>query len=337
MIIQKLTSYDNGYTPGILSIYPKGIDDYSTLYEAKNNSSTKSTQYLPVNGQLLIVESTADFPSQGILKLKAPGYDGLSSELIYYNKKTANSFSELIRGFCSSKLNYWNSGTIVEAGVMAEHHNTIRDAVLNIEAYIGISDSTDETTLNGILKSQENKLLAPKSLFRGYPKFGTAPLTVNFHSFTNSNTARYFWDFGDGGFSFEKNPVHTYQTEGAFTVQLRTITSLGAQGYTTKTNYINIQNDYATPFVYTTPATGQSKQTSPLSPTIFQFVDQTRAEIVSRVWQFGDGTSIFQEDPQIHIVEHYYEQPGSYDASVLIELSGQRIIRVYLDETIKVE
>ena len=33
---------------------------------------------------------------------------------------------------------------------------------------------------------------------------------------TNANT--YFWDFGDGNTSTERNPIHTYQDDGEYVV-----------------------------------------------------------------------------------------------------------------------
>lgn len=43
--------------------------------------------------------------------------------------------------------------------------------------------------------------------------------TVTFKN-SSSNSTSYTWDFGDGGMSSEKDPVHTYATEGDYTVTL---------------------------------------------------------------------------------------------------------------------
>ena len=39
----KISSYDFGYLAGDLSVFPEAIDNYDTLYFAKNNSETKLT------------------------------------------------------------------------------------------------------------------------------------------------------------------------------------------------------------------------------------------------------------------------------------------------------
>jgi hypothetical protein len=338
MAVIRLSSTDSGYLLGDLSIYKNGIDTYETLFQATNNASTKLSQAISATSDVIVVEDTSKFPDSGILRIFKSDYVGLTSELVFYSSKTENSFYNLDRGFAGTKINEWKVGCKVEAGVMAEHHNSVRDALFNLESYLGAKPTTDTATLNGLLKQQESKIYAPKSLFRAFPRTGNFPLTVNFHTFTNSNTIRYFWDFGDGSpASFEKNPVHVYKTEGSYTITLRTITQLGAQGFTTKTNYIEVYNDYATPFVYATPTRGLSKKTADSigkSPTTFLFVDQTRAEVVSRLWQFGDGSSQFVTDPNQHTVTHQYENPapnGYYRPSILIELKGQKVITVFLN------
>jgi PKD repeat protein len=348
MVIEKLTSYDAGYTLGDLSLFPQAIDSWEQLYEAKNLSITKTSQYLSYAGEIIIVENTDSFPDKGILKLSLPNYVGLNSELIYYNAKTSNTFYELIRGFCSPRQDQyptahiqseWPISTKVEAGVMAEHHNAVKDAIYNMETYLGVKTSTSTSTLTGLLKKQEAKILAPKALFRAYPTSGTTPLTVTFHSFTASNTIRYFWDFGDGAVSFDKNPTHTYSTEGNYTIQLRTITSLGAQGFTTKRNYISVSNQYAYTFFYASPNCGISTATAnstSVSATSFTIIDQTNAEIINRLWEFGDGKTYFAEDPNEHVAYHTYENPGCYEISLSVELKGQQILRVFNKVIVKV-
>ena len=49
-------------------------------------------------------------------------------------------------------------------------------------------------------------------------------------SFTNNSTGEYSsisWDFGDGNFSNEENPTHTYMTEGSFTVTQKISYAIG--------------------------------------------------------------------------------------------------------------
>jgi len=43
----------------------------------------------------------------------------------------------------------------------------------------------------------------------------------------------WLWDFGDGSTSTEQNPVHTYESEGSFTVKLTATNSAGSDTETT--------------------------------------------------------------------------------------------------------
>lgn len=62
-------------------------------------------------------------------------------------------------------------------------------------------------------------------------------------SFTNAseNSIAYNWDFGDGTFSMDENPTHTYTSTGNFTVTL-TITNCGKTSTFTQNIVINTLN-----------------------------------------------------------------------------------------------
>jgi PKD repeat protein len=60
-----------------------------------------------------------------------------------------------------------------------------------------------------------------------------APALVSFNSFSTEATT-YFWEFGDGSVSIEKNPQHNFTKGGNYSVKL-TITSPKGANSTTKT------------------------------------------------------------------------------------------------------
>jgi uncharacterized repeat protein (TIGR01451 family) len=70
---------------------------------------------------------------------------------------------------------------------------------------------------------------------------GGTPLTVHFTDNSSGVIASYEWDFGDGGSSEEKDPVHVYQSAGNYTVSL-TVTGQGGTNKKTKTDYITVTN-----------------------------------------------------------------------------------------------
>ena len=337
----RISSLDAGYRTGDLSLFPLALDDKEVLFEATNNSAITLKQALTYNGKIIVVEDTSSFPDKGELRVgPMPGEAG-EYELIYYNKKTSNTFQELRRGFAGSSINYWPARTSwVTNSVVAEHHNAIKDAILNIEVDLGLKENPEPESLNGILKKQEIRFLAPKPLFRAYPIKGPPQLKVRFQNFTTGHIARFLWDFGDGGTSLEKSPIHTYVAEGTYTVKLNVVTTTGAQGIATKVGYITVSQEESPPFFYVdsidNPYSVQTATEQSVDPKEFVFVDQTDGDIVQRNWIFGDGETYTEEDPDIHTINHIYSLPGSYVVTELIQFSNGRLKKCQLPEPLVV-
>lgn len=333
----KIHTLQEGYQTGDLSVYPEAIDNKETLYEVKNNASTKLRQSLSFTGNAVVVESTSQFPDKGIIKVSS-NLESKSGELIYYSSKTSNTFKGLVRGFAGSVRSQWNIGSSVSNTVSAEHHNSIKDAILKIETNLGLEVDPNDGSLNGILKSQENRFLITKPIFRGFPLKGPEPLTVRFQNFSTGPIAKYFWDFGDGNTSSEKSPIHTYRQEGTYTVELNVISVLGGQGVTTKYNYVLVSNDEKQPFFYVTPMGGNSISSG--NATLFEFVDQTDGDVKERVWNFGsDGHVIknmyratHETDTDYSYFYVDYDLTSKYDSSNKIFInSNQNLIKNIID------
>jgi len=296
--VARIDSLTSGYQTGDLSLYPDALDDKESLYEVKNNAETFLTQSLSYSGGRVIVKDTSSFPDKGIIKIS--GENKKQGELIYYGSKTINTFKDLVRGFAGSRQNQWDINAKVGNTVSAEHHNAVKDAIMKIETNLGLKDDPDPISLNGILKAQENRFLTPKPLFRSYPISGAPPLSVTFQNFSTGPLVRYFWDFGDGTTSTEKNPIHQYVTEGSYTVELTVISVLGGQAIMTKSNYILVSNEEKQPFFYISLINNPKPNNlsgnitanylnanSGYGPTIFEFIDQTDGDIQERYWNFN--------------------------------------------------
>lgn len=326
----RISSLDDSYLTGDLSLFPEAIDDKEVLYEATNNSSVVLKQTLSYSSNVIIVEDTTGFPAKGILRVGPPPGESGMYEMIYYDAKTNNTFTDLKRGFAGSRQNVWYARkAYVSNAVAAEHHNAVKDALIKIERDLGVETDPEPESLNGILKSQEVRFLAPKPLFRAFPIKGPPSLKVRFQNFTTGHIVRYLWDFGDGGTSTEKSPIHTYVVEGQYTVKLNVITSTGAQGVVTKRGYILVDADESTPFFYVDPTGDPSSRT-------FTFVDQSDGDVVARNWVFGDGNTYTQEDPDIHYHTHTYTDPGEYVVTELVQFGNGRLKRIELPERLVV-
>jgi PKD repeat protein len=106
------------------------------------------------------------------------------------------------------------------------------------------------------------------------------------------------WDFGDGTFSWEKNPVHFYIQEKDYMV-IHTAYSLS--GSFMASEIINICEMPSAAFTYELSKWGQL--------TIY---DQSIKPKTFR-WDFGDGSFSTQASP-----EHYYLEDGNYTVSLIV-------------------
>lgn len=335
----KISSYDFGYVAGDLSVFPEAIDTYDTLYYAKNNSETKLVQSLVYGSDRLIVEDTSNFPDRGLIRINLIDKFAAVPEYIYYDEKTDTTFDKLVRGFGGSRQQNWPINSPVIGGVFAEHHNSIKDAIIKIQSTLGTESSPASTALNAKLKQQETRFYSPQPVFRAYPRTGRLPLTVKFQNLSTSIANKYFWDFGDGGTSYDRSPEHTYLVAGNFTVSCRIITSAGGQGFNTKSNYIKASNDIPLTFFYNTPLTGYSTQTAAklgIEPTQFSYVDQSEGNIQERFWIFDDGLTETQTNPYIHYAYHYYTKPGTYTPNLLLTSVDSAVNKVVASSKIKV-
>lgn len=125
--------------------------------------------------------------------------------------------------------------------------------------------------------------------------------TSNSVLFTDKSTGTldsWFWEFGDGTFSTEQNPVHDYQRAGVYLVCLSVKDSAGTGCVSQACREIKVgeMNVYAE---FTDNINHQD--------TLVQFFDNSEGEITNWYWEFGDGMYDTVPDPF-----HKYPAPGNY-------------------------
>jgi PKD repeat protein len=83
--------------------------------------------------------------------------------------------------------------------------------------------------------------IPPVADFVGIPRSGSAPHIVVFTDLSTNSPTSWNWSFGDGSIvnATVQNPVHTYMSDGNFTVSLN-VTNEGGFNSTTKEQYINL-------------------------------------------------------------------------------------------------
>ena len=116
----------------------------------------------------------------------------------------------------------------------------------------------------------------------------------------------YLWEFGDGATSTDKNPSHTYDNEGLYTVCLTIIDDRGCQESICKEGAVLIQDPIAAftgdPLFSTCP------------PMLSEFMN-TSQNAVSYQWNFGDGSGLsYNESPS-----RVYTAVGSFDVTLVAE------------------
>ncbi len=159
--------------------------------------------------------------------------------------------------------------------------------------------------------------------FTANPASGDTPLTVQFTDTTEWSDTIVFWQwsFGDGLYSTERNPTHTYGvSDSAYDVSLMVTTKWGESRTTSKPGVITTgaveEGDFVVDFVGT-PAIGES----PLTVNFTASVSPSETNITKWEWVFGDGGVGFGET-----ISHTYNTYGveaRYDVTLIGYASGE--------------
>lgn len=153
----------------------------------------------------------------------------------------------------------------------------------------------------------------------------TAALDTNStNSFTFANTSTYnnlparaFWDFGDGNTSNGYlTTSHTYLAAGTYTVCL-IITSGNCTDSTCQTVVVT-----SAPPVTCNAAFTHYVDTTNQNQVYFSSSSSASAPGITYSWDFGDGNSISGSSSWYQNPSHYYSQPGTYTACLIISVGN---------------
>ncbi len=153
--------------------------------------------------------------------------------------------------------------------------------------------------------------LPPVADFTPLDTSGCPPLTVEFNN-TSMYADTYTWDFGDGTFSSEKNPTHTFYESRQYNIKL---TASGDGGQDVNIGTVTV---YDMPNAYF--------KIKPFgSPTVVQVPNQPiycydlsnipvpDSEEPAYFWDFGDGTTSTEQNPT-----HIYTKEGTYSITLQV-------------------
>ncbi len=144
-------------------------------------------------------------------------------------------------------------------------------------------------------------LKAPVAAMSASPTSGNAPLKVQFTDKSTNYPTSWKWSFGDGTYSTDQNPAHTYTKAGKYTIVLTAKNAKGSNTVT-KSSYINVAAPLKAPVTAfsATPVSGNT-------PLKVQFTDSSTGFPTSWKWDFGDKSSSTEKNPA-----HTYSAAGTY-------------------------
>jgi len=143
--------------------------------------------------------------------------------------------------------------------------------------------------------------------FEGVPTEGDAPLSVQFTDKSHGVPTSWAWEFGDGGTSTEKNPLHVYEKPGVYTVSL-TAKNIVSSQKKTKPDYIHVFEPVKPPI-----ADFSANPTEGMVPLTVTFTDLSQNEPDNWSWVFGDGGTSTERNPV-----YTYNNPGTYTVNLTV-------------------
>ncbi|MDX2282809.1 MAG: PKD domain-containing protein [Bacteroidia bacterium] len=150
----------------------------------------------------------------------------------------------------------------------------------------------------------------PSADFSASPLSGCPPHPVQFADLSVPAAATpivsWLWDFGDGSSSSTQAPAHTFGS-GSFPVTLIVTDANGCQGVAVRPGLIQVA-----PAVSAQIDAAQPRQTCASSLSV-QFNPQVSPGPLQYLWDFGDGSTSAQAQPQ-----HAYTGFGLYDVTLTV-------------------
>lgn len=143
------------------------------------------------------------------------------------------------------------------------------------------------------------------TIFFNFPKMGCAPFTHTFvAAITPANIVKdYLWAFGDGNTSTEVSPTHIYNNPGRYTIKLTITTTDGCTITKQISNGILVGEPPQVSF------TANNREVCANDKVLFS--DASSGTVNEWLWEFGDGTTSSQSNP-----EHYYGDTGYYSVKL---------------------
>ena len=196
----------------------------------------------------------------------------------------------------------WDYGDSTTQNVTAPPFSHKYDSLGAYRIWLKVTDSKGCTDTFGLNKSIKVTKLV--STFYPYDSITCPQKPITMVVPFNSIGYGYNWDFGDGTTANTQYVVKSYNATGVYTVKAIINNGYGCSDTCIKTNIIKVVQPESKFFI------NDSFKTCP--PLIVQFTDSSKYA-VTKVWDFGDGTSTTSNNPT-----HFYTYPGTYITKLTI-------------------
>jgi PKD repeat protein len=258
-----------------------------------------------------LTETTEDPEIEGVEKTEDP--DEL--DIALSGIETALSEKESSKGKKNKTKSKWLPLIIIlivfisvagSAIFLSEISNTSIENNFGGSSSGGSSDSSKGGSSNNHKSS--TKLYKPTAHF-------TCSISDNKVYFTDKSNDKdgsiknYNWDFGDGTSSSSRNPTHTYQNSGTYTVKLTVTDDDGKTDSYSKSISIIVPNIKPNAYCSATPTRG----TIPLTVSFTGSGTDADGYISNYYWDFGDGNTSSQSSPS-----HTFTTSGTYYVSFTV-------------------
>ncbi|MDD1729789.1 MAG: PKD domain-containing protein, partial [Methanospirillum sp.] len=101
------------------------------------------------------------------------------------------------------------------------------EPVIQQKPVVQVSDDVATTNItDGTETPAPVSKVQPVASFSLSGRSGKSPLTITFHDRSSGDPTGWLWDFGDNATSELKDPIHTYENPGVYSINL-TVTSAG--------------------------------------------------------------------------------------------------------------
>ncbi len=207
----------------------------------------------------------------------------------------------------------WNFGDGSTSTEQHPVHVFANEGFYDVTLAISTEDGCESKTFRTIAVGGDDPVdtsFVCQAIF-GYFQTATTTFTVNFEDYSFGNTNTWLWEFGDGTYSTDPNPVHIYDEAGVYDVSLKITTDDCESKVTQK---VVVLEDGVYPldcqalFIF---------ESSPNGDNQVKFLDLSYEDVLEWKWSFGDGETSTEQNPS-----HQYAESGIYTVQLKIKTAS---------------